>query len=436
MMTNGAMDEIAAEFVDCLKVARVELDRTLAPDDTLDQLVQHSIRRRVTPSARPLPAPVRTLQIGMEWFSEHSGGLNRVYARLQRELDQLDVQCEGLVVGSPAVVRESGDLTRPFAGAHASIWTRMWGVRRAALPWLAANSRDGVVVSHFALHALPLLDSLGRRPFVVHFHGPWGQESRLEGASRISVMAKEAVERMVYQRADAAIVLSHAFGEILASRFGVAPERIHVVAGGVDYQRFANVGTPAECRAELGWPAGRPIVLCVRRLVRRVGVDELVNAVIEVRRRVPDVLVLIAGTGYFRGALERQIDALGLADNVRLVGFIPDEHLASAYRAATLSVVPSRALEGFGLVCVESLAAGTPVIVTPVGGLPEIVTPLSPSLVAASFSAHDIAHALAGALLGEQQLPTAEACAEYARVNFDWPVVAARVRDVYASVLP
>ncbi len=377
---------------------------------------------------------LRTLQIGMGWFTEQPGGLNRVYAHLVSELAAMGVETYGLVAGTPDVERASGGLARAFARGNAPLVKRLLGVRRAALPWLRTHESSAVIVSHFAQHALPLLDVTRRNPFVVHFQGPWGRESRLEGDSLLSMLAKEVVERSVYRRADAAIVLSNAFADILAVRFGVQRDRIHVIPGGVEYSRFAIVRARADCRAELNWPTDRPIVLCVRRLVRRVGVDVLIDAVVEIRRRVPDVLILIAGKGAMRDELDEKIAALGLGDTVRLLGFIPDELLPVAYRAADLSVVPSTALEGFGLITVESLAAGTPCIVTPVGGLAGIVTPFAPQLVAQSTSAAHIADTISGALLGELAMPTSEQCATYARTNFDWPVIARRVRAVYEGV--
>lgn len=373
---------------------------------------------------------LRTLQIGMEWFGEQPGGLNRVYAHLLVQLAAMDVESYGLVAGSPNVERESGGLAHAFAGSDAPLPSRLRGLRGAALPWLRAHD-DAVIVSHFALHALPLLDKLDEYPFVVHFQGPWGGESRLEGASRLSSLAKETVERLVYRRAGAAIALSGAFAEILHSRFGVQRERIHVIPGGVESARFAQTRAQHECRAELGWPSDRPVVLCVRRLVRRVGLDALVEAAADVRRRVPDVLILIAGAGPMRAELEAQISLRQLSDTVRLLGFLPDDQLPIAYRAADLTVVPSMALEGFGLITVESLAAGTPCIVTPVGGLSEIIAPFAPQLVTKSVSVADIADTLSRALRHEIPVPSAEECASYARSRFDWSVVAQRVRAVY-----
>jgi glycosyltransferase involved in cell wall biosynthesis len=218
---------------------------------------------------------------------------------------------------------------------------------------------------------------------------------------------------------------------VLHRRYRVPEQRIHVIPGGVDVSRFAIARSRDECRRALGWPEGRPIVLCVRRLVRRVGVDTLVEAAVALRARVPEALVLIAGRGPLKAELEARIAALGLANHVRLLGFVSDELLPTAYRAADLSVVPTAALEGFGLITVESLAAGTPCVVTPVGGLSDVVAPLAPQLVCKSPSAADVADALARALRGEVALPGAAHCTSYARERFDWPVVAAQVRRVY-----
>lgn len=372
-----------------------------------------------------------TLQIGMEWFTEFPGGLNRVYAHLLAEFSKQGVTALGLVAGSPDVERMSGGTARAFAEPSAPLLTRMRAVRRMALPWLRAHGDDALIVSHFAMNAFPLLDQVPRHPFVVHFQGPWGEESRAEGGSAASVTAKEFVERRVYRHAGAAIVLSHSFGEILARRFRVSPERIHVIPGGVDVPRFAQTPSREHCRLELGWPSDRPIVLCVRRLVHRTGLDSLIAAADDVRRRVPEALILIGGTGPLADVLQRWITAHDLGRTVRMLGHLPDELLPMAYRAADVTVVPSLALEGFGLSAVESLAAGTPCVVTPVGGLVEIVRPLAPQLISQSTHPSDIADVLASVLLGERRLPSALDCACYARAHFDWPVIATRVRAVY-----
>jgi glycosyltransferase involved in cell wall biosynthesis len=375
---------------------------------------------------------LQTLQLGMRWFGENAGGLNRVYVHLVDELSRSGVELHGLVAGSADVVRASEGRVHAFASASAPLLHRMRAVRAAAVEWLRERP-DAVVVSHFAMHAFPVLSQLGAHPLVVHFQGPWGDESRLEGGGVLNVLAKRMVERKVYRRADRAIVLSSAFRDVLAREFRVPMERIDVIPGGVDVDRFAIAASRSECRRALGWPTDRPIVLSVRRLVRRVGVDTLVEAANVLRARVPDALVLVAGTGPLRSELEARVAALNLERHVQFLGFVPDDDLPTAYRAADLTVVPTAALEGFGLITIESLAAGTPCVVTPVGGLTDVITPLSPQLVTETPSAGDIGALLAAALRGSVALPTARECESFARRDHDWPVVAERVRQVYEA---
>ncbi|MFI5312041.1 MAG: glycosyltransferase family 4 protein [Gemmatimonadales bacterium] len=376
---------------------------------------------------------LRTIQVGMEWFPEKPGGLNRVYFELMRYLPGAGVEVHGLVAGSPEVARASQGVIEGFGAHSGSMVSRLLAMRRLAFPLLRRNP-GALVVSHFALYTAAILDGLRGHPLVVHFQGPWGLEGRAERQSAATVWMKTLVEQTVYRRAAAFIALSTPFAEILERQFHVPPERIHIIPGGVEVARFAGAASRAQCRARLGWPADRPIVLAVRRLMRRMGLDDLVAAAEPLRQRVPNVLVLIAGSGPVSRELDDQIRSLGLQEHVRLLGFVPDTDLPSAYRAADLTVVPSVAFEGFGLIVAESLAAGTPCLVTPVGGLPETVAALSRDLILPATGARAIADGLAGALTGTLPLPDATACAEFARRNYDWPVIVEQIRQVYGQV--
>jgi glycosyltransferase involved in cell wall biosynthesis len=320
-----------------------------------------------------------------------------------------------------------------FAAPGAGALARCLGVRRA---WArVVDGRVGVLpVCHFAYHAFPILDHLMASRFVLHFQGPWARESAVEGAGALAVSVKRVVERTVYRRAARAIVLSKAFAAILEQDYGVAPELISVIPGGVDADRFALTMTRAEARLRLGWPTDRPIVFVVRRLARRMGLEHLVDAAGLVRARAPDLLLLIGGRGALQGALAARIRERGLDSAVRLLGRLGDEDLALAYRAADVTVVPSVALEGFGLVAAESLAAGTPVLVTPVGGLPEVVSRLSTNLILEDATAEAIAEGLVAALVGTMALPDEAACRRFARERYDWSVIAAAVGNIYRGV--
>jgi glycosyltransferase involved in cell wall biosynthesis len=373
----------------------------------------------------------RILTIGMGWFGEEPGGLNRMYAGLLRSLEAGGLAVRGLVAGSPPATATTPSSLSFFAPREASAIRRLQACRRAVCAALRADRVD-VVAAHFALYALPVLDVLAKEHFVFHFHGPWSSESRAEGEGAVSVRMKRTIESRVYRCADRFIVLSSAFARILEAQYGIAPDRIFVVPGGVDADRYGLSASRREARDRLRLPADRPLIVSVRRLVQRMGLERLIDAMAEVRKSAPDALLLIAGGGALAEELASRIAARGLHDHVRLMGFVSEDNLPWLYRACDLSIVPSVALEGFGLSTIESLAAGTPVLVTPIGGLPETVARLDAALVLPDATSESLAHAMGGALRDPGRLPSPEICARYVREHFHWPVIARKVLAVYA----
>ena len=166
-----------------------------------------------------------------------------------------------------------------------------------------------------------------------------------------------------------------------------------------------------------------------------MGLATLISAMDEVRRRVPEALLLIAGQGPVRTTLEAQVADLQLADHVRFLGFVPDTDLPTVYRAADLVIMPSLQLEGFGLTAVEALAAGTPALVTPVGGLPEVVRDLDPCLILDGCAVGQIADGLIRALREPSTLPAGARCTEFVRLNYDWPNVGRAILEVYREIV-
>lgn len=378
--------------------------------------------------------PIDSLQIGMHWFSERPGGLDRMFMALIQSLPAQGVSVRGLVAGSPGVEQASGGTVRAFAAPQARLGTRLWQARSHSRALKRARVPD-VVATHFALYAAPMVGVFRKVPRVVHFHGPWADESVQEGRRSVSGAVRQSLERFVYRGGTRHIVLSKAFGHILHTQYRVSEDSIRVVPGCVDVARFDTGLTRREARARLNLPQDRPLLFCVRRLVRRMGLEDLIDAMFVVKQAVPDVLLTIAGTGPLEAQLHARIVARGLASHVQLTGYVTDDDLPLWYTAADVTVVPTVALEGFGLTTIESLAAGTPVLVTPVGGLPEAVAPLSQDLVLPSGGFHAIGCGIADALRGQRTLPDAASCRAYALARFDQPVVAAHVAQVYREAI-
>jgi len=166
-----------------------------------------------------------------------------------------------------------------------------------------------------------------------------------------------------------------------------------------------------------------------------MGLGTVIAAMQRVSKEHPDILLYIAGKGRLRETLEAQINQSGLQQCVKLLGFVPDAQLPLVYRAADINVVPTLALEGFGLVAAEALAAGTPSVVTPIGGLPEVVASLSENLVFPSSKQEDLESHLIRLLSHPELLPGEEECRSYAAQHFNASLMAKRTADVYREVL-
>jgi len=369
------------------------------------------------------------LCVGNQWFPTAPGGAERYLYELIHSLMAHGDRVELCATDLPASGIHPSLLLTNLASAERSLPQRL-RTCRSQFQQRSLTTPDAINL-HFALYSYPILRQLPLNvPVTFTFHGPWALESKQEGEPKLVVQLKYWLEQQVFQRCDRFIVLSKAFGTILHNSYGVPWQKIHIIPGGVDIERFQANLTRQQARETLGFPSDRPILFTPRRLVQRMGIDKLLQALAEVKKYVPDVWLAIAGKGRLREALGQQVIALGLTDHVKFLGYLPDEQLPIAYQAADLTVVPSQYLEGFGLILLESLACGTPVVSTPVGGMPEVLNPFQPTLVTETPEAIAIAARLIAFLTGELPLPDRQASREYAVQHYDWTRLAPRVRDV------
>ncbi|NJK41753.1 MAG: glycosyltransferase family 4 protein [Acaryochloridaceae cyanobacterium SU_2_1] len=378
---------------------------------------------------------MKTLQIGMDWFPDkQGGGLDRYYYDLTRFLPTIGVEARGLVTGPENLSEQTLGQIHAFAPRQSPILKRLWSVRQQSQRLLGAD-QFSLYVSHFVLYTFPILDQLQQRPLIVHFHGPWSLESIIEGNKSWGFQLRKAMELAVFRRASCFIVLSEAFKDILHNSYQVPREKIQVIPGGVERGRFETHLSSSEARVKLGWPQGRFIIFTARRLSRRMGLDNLVQAMSTICQTHPELLLLIAGKGELEAALQTQIQALGLTHHIQLLGYVSDADLPLAYRAADLAVLPTTSLEGFGLVVLESLAAGTPILGTPIGGIPEILESFCPDLLFEGYEPEQLARGIQEVLSGSRHLPSAETCQNHIRDYYDWPIIAQRVKSIYQDLL-
>jgi glycosyltransferase involved in cell wall biosynthesis len=228
----------------------------------------------------------------------------------------------------------------------------------------------------------------------------------LEGVRRrLSVRARRWIERTVIRRCHHVIVLSEFMKRQVVAAHGIAPQQIAVIPGAADPVTFHPVDDRNEIRRELKLPEGRTLMFTVRNLVPRMGLEHLLEAMTMLGEEQQNLLLLIGGEGQLRPRLEELIRSRGLQDSVQLLGFVPEEHLAKYFQASDLVVLPTLQLEGFGLVTVEALACSTPVVGTPVGAIPEVLSRVDPMLVTEGTDAVSLAHTLRFVLNRFREVP-------------------------------
>lgn len=268
-----------------------------------------------------------------------------------------------------------------------------------------AGSMDAVVI-HQALAGLgPILSrrrAASRWIYVCHSLAHEEFETR-QGPARsaadrvrrqINLRARRWIEQVVLTRCDQVVVLSEYMRRRVMAAHGIPTDRIVLVPGATDPYAFLPAADRRAVRHVLKLPVDRTVIFTVRNLVPRMGLENLLDAIVALGSSCQDCTLVIGGEGPLRGPLEHAIRERGLNDVVRLVGFIPEAQLARYYQAADLVVMPSLQLEGFGLVTVEAMACGTPVLGTPVGAIPEILNQVDPILVAEGTDGPSLARAL------------------------------------------
>ena len=318
---------------------------------------------------------------------------------------------------------------------------------RDACARLLQTEQFDIAHTHFAYSAVGPLAVLPKSiPHVRSFYGPWhdegyvedkqtGQGPRAYAVRQARYLLRRRIEQQNLERSRAVIVLSeHSRREALDLKFPAG--RLTLIPGGADTRRFVPA-PKAAARAALGLPPDGPQLLSIRRLAPRMGLDNLIRAMPAVLAAAPHARLLIGGKGPEHARLSQLIGSLGLRNAVCLLGFIPDDQLAAHYQAADLFVLPTLALEGFGLVTTESLSCGTPVLGTPVGATPELLSPLDPRLIARSPDPADLADAITGFLNSRwRHALTPDRLHAYVCGRYTWDRHTDQTEQVYQSLAP
>lgn len=191
------------------------------------------------------------------------------------------------------------------------------------------------------------------------------------GVTRFPLKVQRLLERIVVPLSSRYAVVSSRMKEDLANRFPNAETKMTVVPPGVDIRAIPHISKEA-ARERLGLPCGRPILISVGRLEENKNPAFVLEAFREFLRIHPDALLIMLGTGSLEAKLRKSVGEKGLETSVIMPGGRPYDEVPIWIRASDIVLISSR-YEGFTRVLLESLALGTPIVSTPVGGTDEVL---------------------------------------------------------------
>jgi len=209
------------------------------------------------------------------------------------------------------------------------------------------------------------------KPFVLTQHNTFIEYNNIfDNIERLNDLT---VGKQTLKDADKIIAVSNATKDYVLS-LGAKPKKVKVLHNGVDLVKFKPLaGKREEMRKKLGIPQNAIVVLTVRRLVYKNGVDTLIEGANIAVKKNPRIVFLAVGKGPDSEGVKLRIQQLGIEGNFKLAGFVSDSDLPFYYNTADLFVLPSKSGEGLPLVALEAMACALPVIATDVGGIREVL---------------------------------------------------------------
>lgn len=253
---------------------------------------------------------------------------------------------------------------------------------------------------------------------VASIKGVLADEARFErGAARARLEIEAFFEKLHVRRAQRVLATSAHSASAIAREYGVAPACVFVVPEAIELERWRETLASAE-----SLPREAPSILCVAHLYRRKDVATLLAAMIGLRS---EAVLRIVGAGPELRRLQRLAERLGLGSRVEFLGHVSFSRLAAEYRRAEIFCLPSRQ-EGFGIVFLEAMAAGLPIVAARAAAVPEVVADGECGILVPPRDASALAGALERLLRDPAERRRLAEAGQRRVERYDAPLVAAR----------
>ena len=286
--------------------------------------------------------------------------------------------------------------------------------------WLAAFS--GITFKHYL-----------KKPMVLTVHST--EIGRAQGLRSPDSFSINGIEWWATYEADRVIVCSQSMKNEIGGHFNLPLDKVDVIPNAIDptkYQTFVDRGA---VRQRYGVGYGEKLILCVGRLVPQKGIEYFIRAIPSIAKRYPEAKFIIVGEGWSRDILEAEARASGQGRKIQFTGFASDKEVINLMTSADVLVVPS-VYEPFGIVALEGMASGVPVVASQVGGLSEVIEHNRTGLFVYPRSPESIAWGIDRVLSDPDHAKwLTENAKEKLHKAYSWEAVAMKTVEVYRKVV-
>jgi glycogen(starch) synthase len=286
--------------------------------------------------------------------------------------------------------------------------------------WLAAFS--GISFKHYM-----------KKPMVLTVHST--EIGRAQGLHSPDSFSINGIEWWAMYEADRVIVCSQSMKNEICGHFNLPCDKVDIIPNAIDETKYQTSVDRGSVRQRYGVGYGEKLILCVGRLVPQKGTEYFIRAIPHIAKRYPEAKFIIVGEGWSRDILESEARASGHGGKIQFTGFASDQEVINLMTSADVLVVPS-VYEPFGIVALEGMATGVPVVASQVGGLSEVIEHDHTGLFVYPKSPESIAWGIDRILSDPDHAKwLTENAKEKLHNAYSWEAVAMKTVEVYRKVV-
>jgi len=272
-----------------------------------------------------------------------------------------------------------------------------------------------------------------KKPMVLTVHST--EIGRAQGLHNADSFSIDGIEWWSAYEARKVIVTSHSMKREICDHFHLPWDKVGVIPNAIDVTEYNASVDRGAVRARFGVGWGEKLVLCVGRLVPQKGVGYFIRAIPMIAQRYPEAKFIIVGEGWWRDHLEGVAQSTGQRWKILFTGFVSDADLVALMTSADVLVVPS-IYEPFGIVALEGMATGVPVVASHVGGLAEVIEHDRTGIFVYPRSPESIAWGVDRVLSNPDHARwLTQNAREILHKTYSWEAIAMRTVEVYKEVV-